>query len=321
MRITILDDYQDAVRGLACFAKLAAHDVRVLNSTLTDPDELVAAIGKAQALVLIRERTRFDRTLLSRLPGVRLLSQTGRVSGHIDLQACTELGIVVCEGVGGSVSTPELTWGLVLAAMRHLPQEVAALRAGRWQTTIGRTLEGKTLGIHGYGRIGAKVASYGQAFGMRVIAWGREGSLTRAREAGIKTATSSAELYGESDVLSLHIQLNGGTRGIVTAADLARMKPDAVFVNTSRAELIEAGALEAALRAGRPGSAAVDVYESEPVLGARHPLLHLDNVICTPHIGYVARESYEAYFASAFDNVLAFASGRPTRVANPEVLS
>jgi D-3-phosphoglycerate dehydrogenase len=306
MRIVIPDDYQDAVRGLTCFAKLAAHDVTIYNDTVKDVDALAERFRDADALVLIRERTAITEALLAKLPKLKLISQTGKGAAHIDLDACARRGVEVRVGTGSPVAPAELTWALVLASMRRLAQEAARLRAGQWQGELGRALRGRTLGIWGFGRIGSLVASYGRAFGMRVVVWGREGSLTRALASDYAIAISKEALFAEADVLTLHLRLTEETRGIVTAADLARMKPDALLVNTSRAELIESSALEASLRAGRPGFAAVDVYEEEPVIGASHPLLALENVLCTPHLGYVERDSYELYFAEAFDNVNAF---------------
>jgi D-3-phosphoglycerate dehydrogenase len=320
MRVVIPDDYQNAVRGLACFPRIAGHEVTVFHDTVQDLDALAERLQPAEALVLIRERTRIPGALLERLPRLRLISQTGKGTAHIDLAACTRRGIVVSAGTGSPYAPAELTWGLVLAAMRHIPQEVARLRAGFWQSTMGTGLRGRTLGIWGYGKIGTLVAGYGRAFGMDVLVWGREGSLSRARADGYATAADQQALFERSDVLSLHLKLDAETRGIVTAADLARMKPDALLVNTSRAELVEPGALVAALRQGRPGFAAVDVYEEEPVLGARHPLLTMDNAVCTPHLGYVERDGYELYFEQAFDQVVAFAAGSPIRVVNPQVL-
>ncbi|HEX6863626.1 MAG TPA: D-2-hydroxyacid dehydrogenase family protein [Thermoanaerobaculia bacterium] len=311
MRIVIPDDYQDAVRGLACFAKLAGHSVTVYTDTVKEIDALAERFREADALVLIRERTRITEPLLERLPRLRLISQTGKGTAHIDLAACARRGVTVTAGTGSPYAPAELTWALVLAALRHVPYEVARLRAGHWQSTMGTGLRGRTLGIWGYGKIGTLVARYGRAFGMEVRVWGREGSLSRARSDGYDLAAGREELFERSDVLSLHLKLSAETRGIVTAADLARMRPDALLVNTSRAELIAPGALESALRGGRPGFAAVDVYEEEPVLGAAHPLLALDNAVCTPHLGYVERDSYESYFGQAFDQVVAFAEGRP----------
>jgi D-3-phosphoglycerate dehydrogenase / 2-oxoglutarate reductase len=309
MRIVIPDDYQDAVRGLSCFAKLREHEVTVYNDTVKDPDVLAARFRDADALVLIRERTAIDDELLARLPRLKLISQTGKGTAHIDTEACARRGVEVRVGTGSPYAPAELTWALVLAAMRRIPHEVAHLRSGGWQHLLGTTVRGRTLGIFGYGKIGSLVAGYGRAFGMRVVAWGREGSLTRAAADGHAVTSSKEELFETSDVLSLHLRLTDETRAIVTPSDLARMKPDALIVNTSRAELIESGALEAALRAGRPGFAAVDVYEEEPIRGADHPLLAMDNAVCTPHLGYVEKDSYELYFGQAFDNVNAFFGG------------
>ena len=307
MRVVIPDDYQDAVRHLRCFAKLDGHDVTIYNDTVHGVDALARRFHDADALVLIRERTAIDEALLARLPNLKLISQTGRGTAHIDVEACERRGIAVAVGTGSPYAPAELTWALVMAAMRRIPQEVARLRAGQWQATVGSAVRTRTLAIWGYGKIGSLVAGYGRAFGMRVLVWGRSGSLERATGDGLEVAASADELFAEADVLSLHLRLTGETRSIVTAAQLASMKPDALLVNTSRAELIEPGALVTALRAGRPGFAAVDVYEEEPILDAAHPLLALDNVVCTPHLGYVERDSYELYFGQAFDNINAFA--------------
>ncbi|HWM92405.1 MAG TPA: D-2-hydroxyacid dehydrogenase family protein [Thermoanaerobaculia bacterium] len=317
MQVVIPDDYQDAVRRLDCFSKLAGHDISIYNDTVKDLDALAERFQNAEALVLIRERTPVRDALLARLPRLKLISQTGKGTAHIDVGACTRRGVTVTAGTGSPYAPAELTWALVLAAMRHIPKETARLRSGHWQSTIGIGLHGRTLGIWGYGRIGNLVAGYGRAFGMNVIVWGREGSLSRARADGYSTANSKETLLEQSDVLSLHIKLSAETRGILTAADLARMKTGALLVNTSRAELIETGALEAALREGRPGSAAVDVYEEEPVFGAEHPLLTMDNAVCTPHLGYVEKDCYELYFGQAFDQVVAFAAGEPINVVKP----
>jgi D-3-phosphoglycerate dehydrogenase len=316
MQVIIPDDYQDAVRHLACFAKLAGHDVRVFNDTVKDLNALAERFRDAEALVLIRERTPVGAALLDRLPRLKLISQTGKGTAHIDLAACTQHSVVVSAGTGSPYAPAELTWALVLAAFRHIACEAVRLKAGQWQGTVGRCLRGRTLGVWGYGKIRSLVAGYGRAFGMNVLVGGREGSLTRGRADGFVVADRSA-LLERSDVLSLHLRLSAETLGVVTADDLARMKSDSLLVNTSRAELIEAGALEVALRKGRPGFAAVDVYEEEPVLGAAHPLLALPNALCTPHLGYVEKDSYELYFGQAFDQVLAFARGSPINVVNP----
>lgn len=320
MKITILDDYQDAVRHLECFSKLNAHEVTVFNDSVTSLDVLAKRIGNAEALVLIRERTRINEELLKRLPKLRIISQTGKIARHLDLPACTEHGVAVAEGKGAPYAPAELTWGLVLAAMRHIPQETARLKSGGWQSTLGTVVRGRTLGIYGYGKIGALVAGYGRAFNMKVWAWGREGTRKRAATDGIDLAPSKEALFAESDVLSLHLRLNDDTAGIVTRADLAQMKPTALLVNTSRAELIEKDALVEALSAGRPGLAAVDVFEEEPILNGEHPLLKMNNVVCTPHLGYVEKDNYELYLGDAFDNILNFAAGKPTHIANQDVL-
>ncbi|GGY05927.1 D-isomer specific 2-hydroxyacid dehydrogenase [Litchfieldella qijiaojingensis] len=308
MNIVIPDDYQDAVKTLAAFRKLAGHEVTIFNDTVTNLDTLAERFSEAEALVLIRERTAVGAELLARLPRLRLISQTGAGTAHIDLEACERHGVTVMTGSGSPHSTAELTWALVLAGMRHLPQEVENLKAGRWQRTLGTGLHGRTLGIFGYGKIGRLVAGYGQAFGMSVLVWGRESTRQRAREAGLEVAGSQRELFERADVLSLHLRLNEGTRGIVGPDDLARMKPSAVLINTSRAGLIAPGALEAALRAGCPGRAGIDVFDEEPLY--RHPMLSLPNLVATPHLGYVERDNYELYFGEAFDNVLAFAAGK-----------
>lgn len=304
MKIVIPDDYQDAVRHLDAFAKLAGHDVTIFNDTVTDLDALVERFADAEALVLIRERTRITEALLERLPKLKLISQTGGGAAHVDQAACERRGVKLMTGTGSPVAAAELTWGLLMAATRHIPQEFENLKAGRWQRTLGTGLKGRTLGIFGYGKIGRLMAGYGQAFGMELLVWGREGSCDRAREAGLAVAESQDDLFTRSDVLSLHLRLNDETRGIVTATHLARMKPEAVLVNTSRAELIESGALEAALRAGRPGRAGVDVFEREPLF--EHPMLELPGLVATPHLGYVEKDSYELYFGDAFDNLLTF---------------
>jgi D-3-phosphoglycerate dehydrogenase len=322
MKVAILDDYHDTLRTLQCFGKLAGHDVKVWTDHVQDTDGLAARLEDAEALILIRERTKIRTPLLERLPKLRLISQRS-VYPHIDIEACTRLGVVVSSNMHPgtpSYSTAEMTWALILAAMRDIPQQAAALKAGRWQIGVGITLRGKTLGVYGYGRIGAVVAGYGRAFGMQVQVWAREATRAKARADGYAVAPSKEAFFAECDVITLHMRLVEATRGIVTAADLARMKTTALLVNTSRAPLIEPGALVSALKAGRPGRAAVDVYEQEPVTDGRHPLLAMDNVVCTPHLGYVTREEYELQFSDIFDQVVAFAAGSPINVVNPEVL-
>jgi D-3-phosphoglycerate dehydrogenase / 2-oxoglutarate reductase len=322
MKIAILDDYHDTVRTLPCFSKLASHDVTIWNDHVQDTAVLAERLEDVEALVLIRERTKIQAPLLERLPRLRLISQRS-VYPHIDIDACNRAGVIVSSSQHAdtpSYATAELTWALVLAAARQIPQQASALKQGRWQIGVGTSLRGKTLGIFGYGRIGRVVADYGRAFGMSVLVWARQASLDRARGDGYAVAESKAAFFEQSDVISLHMRLVPPTRGIVTAGDLARMKPTSILLNTSRAPLIEAGALEAALRAGRPGMAAVDVYDEEPVTNGRHPLLALDNAICTPHIGYVTREEYEVQFTDIFDQILAYAAKAPINVVNPQVL-
>ena len=321
MKISILDDYFDTLRTLPCFHKLDGHEVKVWNDHTQDIDELAARLSDTQVLVLIRERTQIGASLLERLDALRLISQRS-VYPHIDIDACTRRGVIVSsdQHAGSpSYAAAELTFGLILAAMRRIPQQMFALRAGTWQIGVGDSLRGKTLGIYGYGRIGATVAGYGKAFGMNVVAWAREASLQRALSDGYAVAQSKGAFFESSDVVSLHMRLVAETRGIVTLNDLSRMKPTALLVNTSRAPLIEPGALVDALRAGRPGMAAVDVYEEEPVRNADHPLLKMDNVVCTPHIGYVTRDEYEIQFSDIFDQIIAYGAGNPINVVNPKV--
>jgi len=322
MKIAILDDYHDTVRTLPCFAKLAGHAVTIWNDHVQDTEALAARLGDTEALVLIRERTAIRAPLILRLPKLRLISQRS-VYPHIDVDACTRHGIVVSSSQHAGVpcfAAAELTWGLIIAAMRQIPRQMASLKTGNWQIGVGTTLREKTLGIYGYGRIGAAVAGYGKAFGMNVLIWAREATLHKARAEGYATAPSKAAFFEECDVITLHMRLVEATRSIVTGADLARMKRTALIVNTSRAGLIEPGALVNALRAGRPGSAAVDVYEDEPVRDTHHPLLNMDNVVCTPHLGYVSRDEYELQFTDIFDQIIAYAAGAPINVVNPQVL-
>lgn len=322
MKISILDDYFNSTPTLACFAKLAGHEVKVWNDHVQDVDRLAERLRDTEALVLIRERTQIRAPLLERLPKLRLISQRS-VYPHIDVEACTRLGILVCSNMHAgtpSYATSEMTWALILAAAREIPQNVQAMKEGKWQVGVGSTLRGKVLGIFGYGRIAGEVAKIGAAMGMKVLVWAREQSRAKAREHGYEVAASKEDFFARSDVLTLHMRLVDATRNIVTAADLARMKPTAIFVNTSRAPLVEHGALEAALKAGRPGKAAVDVYEEEPVLGGRHPLLAMDNVVCTPHLGYVTRDEFEVQFADIFDQINAFVAGKPTNMVNPDAL-
>ncbi len=331
MNIVILDDYQDAVRKLECASKLDAYPAKVYTNTVRGIGQLSVRLKDADVIVLIRERTHLPRQLIEKLPKLKLIAQTGKVGEHIDVAACTERGIAVAEGVGSPTAAAELTWALIMTAMRRIPQYVANLKHGAWQQSglktssmptnfgIGSVLKGKTLGIWSYGKIGKLIAGYGRAFGMRVLVWGRDASREQAQADGFEVAASKAEFFEQSDVLTLHLRLNEATRGNVTLDDLSMMKPTALIVNTSRAELIQPDALVAALNRGRPGLAAVDVFESEPILQG-HALLRLENCICTPHIGYVEQDSYELYFGAAFDNIVNFIKGTPTNIVNPGAL-
>lgn len=331
MNIFVLDDYQDVVRKLACSSKLDGHTIKIHTNTVKGVGQLAVRLRDAEVLVLIRERTTINCALLSKLPNLKLISQTGRVGPHIDVQSCTDLGVVVTEGSGSPVAPAELTWALIMTAMRRLPHYIGNLKHGAWQQSglksssmptnfgVGTALRGRTLGVWGYGRIGTLVAQYGQAFGMRVVVWGSEAARARARTDGHATFNSKEQLFAETDVLSLHLRLSEQTQACITINDLSLMKPTALLVNTSRAELLAPDALLLALNRGRPGMAAVDVFESEPILQG-HPLLRLENCICTPHLGYVEKDSYELYFEAAFDNVVNFINGTPTHVVNPEVL-
>ena len=324
MKISILDDYQNTIRTLPSFAKLAGHDVAIWTDHTKDVDTLADRLHDTDALVLFRERTPIRAPLIDRLDHLRIISQVGWYP-HIDVDACTRRGIIVSSHMmpgRPSYATAELNWGLIIAAVRRIPQEDAAMRAGRWQAfPPGSVLRGKTLGIYGYGRIGPVIAGYGKAFGMNVVVWSREASLAKARADGFTAAASRDALFAGSDVLSIHLALNDATRGIITAADLSLMKPYALIVNTSRAGLIVPGALAAALRNGRPGMAALDVFDDEPVTGASDPLLAIDNVVCTPHIGYVEMATLDGMFGVSFDQVLAYARGEPINVVNPDALA
>jgi D-3-phosphoglycerate dehydrogenase len=331
MNIIILDDYQDAVRKLRCASKLDKLNAKVFTNTVKGIGQLSVRLRDADVLVLIRERTQFPKQLLEKLPKLKLISQTGRVGAHVDLDTCTRLGIAVSEGGGDPVAPAELTWALIMAAMRRLPQYVGNLKHGAWQQAglksaamppnfgIGMKLAGKTLGVWGYGRIGRRVAQFGRAFDMKVTVWGSEAAREKARADGLLPAPTREAFFEVADVLSVHLRLVSETRGIIRFDDLSRMQPTSLFVNTSRAELVEENALVSALNRGRPGMAAVDVFESEPILQG-HPLLRLENAVCTPHIGYVEQDSYEQYFSAAFDNVVNFIAGEPSNIVNPEAL-
>lgn len=323
MKITILDDYHDTLRSLPCFAKLESHQVKIWNDHVQEVDALSERLRDTDALVLIRERTQIRPELLERLPNLRLISQRS-VYPHIDIETCTRLGIVVSSDLHAdtpSYATAELTWALILAAARDIPNQIASMKGGDWQSGVGSSVRGKTLGIYGYGRISRVVRDYAQAFGMRVLVWAREASRQAAAADGLDVAKTKEALFTDSDILTLQMRLKDGTRHIVKASDLALMKPSAMLVNTSRAALIEPGALVNALRSGRPGKAAIDVYDHEPLRDPSDPLLTMDNVVCTPHIGYVTKEEYELQFADIFEQILAFANGTPINVVNPDVLT
>jgi D-3-phosphoglycerate dehydrogenase / 2-oxoglutarate reductase len=331
MNVVILDDYQDAVRKLKCAAKLDAYPAKVHTNTVKGLGQLSVRLKDADIVVLIRERTHISRQLIEKLPKLKLIVQTGRAGGHVDIQACTERGVAVAEGSGSPIAPAELTWALIMAASRRLPQYIGNLKHGAWQQSglkagsmptnfgIGSVLSGKTLGIWGYGKIGRLVAGYGKAFGMSIMIWGSKAAKERAAMDGYRAASSRDEFFTQSDVLSLHLRLNDETRGVVQLEDLARMKTTSLLVNTSRAELIEPDALLSGLNRGRPGMAAVDVFEAEPILQG-HALLRLENCVCTPHIGYVEQDTYEMYFGAAFDNVINFIQGNPTNIINPAAL-
>jgi D-3-phosphoglycerate dehydrogenase / 2-oxoglutarate reductase len=323
MKIAILDDYFDTLKTLPCFRKLAGHEIQIFTDHVQETALLAERLSEVEVLVLFRERTQIRAPLLERLRRLRLISQRS-VYPHIDIDACTRLGVIVSSSQHAgtpSYAAAELTWGLILSAARQIPLQVASLKAGCWQTGVGQTLRGKVLGVYGYGRIGRVVAGYGRAFGMNVLIWAREESQNRAREEGYTVASSSADFFERCDVISLHIRLTESTQDVVTSADLARMKPTALLVNTSRAALIKPGALIEALRRGRPGSAAVDVYETEPMMDTSNPLLSMSNVTCTPHIGFVSSDELEIQFSDVFAQIVAYAEGAPIHVINPEVLA
>lgn len=323
MKIAVIHDYADVFRQTRAYSKLEGHEVRIFTDAYTDPARVVEQVSGCDALVLTQQRVPITRAIVEKLPQLKVISQTGRNVSHVDVAACTDHGIVISAGGGSGAGSPysttaELAWGLIIASLRHIPYEVERFKSGHWHSTVGTRLFGGTLGIYAFGHIGAAVARVGKAFGMKVVCWGREGSTARAQAEGFEVAPSRESFFENADIVSLHLPLNKETRGIVTADDLARMKPTALLVNTSRAPLIADGALVAALEKGRPGFAAVDVYEQEPVVGAAHPLLHMKNALCTPHLGYAERRSYEALYDKAVEQLLAYAAGAPINVVNPE---
>lgn len=317
MKIAILDDYQHAIRRLDCFKLLEGQDVQILHTTEKDPALLAEKIKDADILVLTRERTKINEALLSQLPQLKIISQTGKISGHLDLAACTKHHVAVAEGIGSPVAPAELTWALLINALRQIPAAIEGMKKGQWQINIGNTVHGKTIGIWGYGKIGTMIAGYAKAFGAKVLVWGSEASMDKAVKDGFRKAATRKDFFRDADVISLHLRLNAATTGIVKEADLNLMKPTAVLINTSRAELIETGALLRSLKNGRPGFAGIDVYEEEPVYDTAFELMNMPNVVCTPHLGYVEKESYELYFGKAFENVMNYVNGTPTNIVNP----
>ncbi|WP_316802102.1 D-2-hydroxyacid dehydrogenase family protein [Pedobacter nototheniae] len=320
MKIAILDDYQEAVKTLDCYSLLKDHDVLILNETEKNPIALAGKIKDAEVLVLIRERTAITEELLSLLPNLKLISQTGKISNHLDLEACSKYKVAVAEGIGSPVAPAELTWALIMNGLRQIPNAIEGMKNGQWQTNMGKTVYGKTIGIWGYGKIGKMIAAYAKAFGAKVLVWGSEKSRANAIDDGYSAAESKADFFKHADVVSLHLRLNEATFGIVKEVDLSYMKTSALLINISRAELIERGALLKSLKAGRPGFAGVDVYETEPIYKADFELLTMSNVICTPHLGYVEQGSYELYFGKAFENIINYANRNPTNIVNPETL-
>jgi len=320
MKITILDDYQKCVKDLTCFELLRGQDVEILHHTIKDPTELARQLYDTSILVLTRERTEIHESLLSLLPNLRLISQTGKISNHLSLADCTKYGVAVAEGVGSPIAPAELTWALLLNTIRQIPQAIEGMKNGHWQVNIGSMVHGKTIGIWGYGKIGQRIAQYAHVFGARVLVWGSEESRQKAVRDGFERAESREAFFKTADIITLHLRLTESTYGIVKSEDLMSMKPDAVFINTARAELVEEGKLLQCLKAGRPGYVGVDVYPDEPIYNPDYELLHMPNVVCTPHVGYVERNGYELYFGKAFENVIRYINGEPTNIANPEVL-
>ena len=321
MKVAILDDWFDTLRGLDCFSKLNGFDVTVFTDHCADTDALAARLRGFDAVVLFRERTAITRALVEQLPDLRLISQRS-VYPHIDIDACTDHGVLVCSNMHSdtpSHAASEHTWALIMAAMRDLPQQMHSLHQGQWQMGVGKSLHGRKIGLYGYGRIGRQVASYARAFGMEVVWWGSENGRARAAADGEKVAVSREAFFGTCDIVSVHVRLKPETRGIITAEDFAAMGKDALFVNTSRAGLIEEGAMLAALEKGRPGKAALDVFDVEPITAAADPLAAHPRVTATPHIGFVTVDEFEIQFADIFDQIVAFAAGTPVHMINPSV--
>ncbi len=320
MTITILDDYQNIIKDLKCFALIKNQDVQIINKTEKDVKVLAEKLKDTNILVLTRERTEVNAALLALLPNLKLISQTGKISNHLNLADCTKHKVAVAEGIGSPIAPAELTWALLMNTVRQIPQAIEGMKNGQWQINIGSTIHGKTIGIYGYGKIGQKMAQYAKVFGAKVLVWGSETSREKAFADGFEKAETKEMFFKTPDIITLHLRLNEKTIGIVKEADLLCMKENSVLINTARAELIEKGKLLNCLKKGRPAYAGLDVYEEEPVYDKNFEFLKLPNVICTPHLGYVEQNGYELYFAKAFENAMNFINGNPTNIANPEVL-
>lgn len=320
MKVTILDDYQNIIKELNCFSLLEGQDVQILNYTEKNPVLLAEKLVDTEILVLTRERTEVDEKLLSLLPNLKLISQTGKISNHLNLADCTKHNVLVAEGIGSPIAPAELAWALLMNTVRQIPQAIQGMKNGQWQVTIGSTIHGKTIGIWGYGKIGQKMAQYARVFGAKVLVWGSEVSRQKAIDDGFEQANSKEEFFKNADIITLHLRLNANTFEIVKENDLKLMKENAVIINTARAELIEKGALEKCLKIGTPKFAGLDVYLEEPIYDKNYELLQLPNVVCTPHLGYVERNGYELYFGKAFENIINFINGTPTNIANPEII-
>jgi D-3-phosphoglycerate dehydrogenase / 2-oxoglutarate reductase len=320
MKITILDDYQNAIENLKCFQLLNGQDVQILHVTEKNSDKLASQISETEILVLTRERTEITAELLSKLPKLKLISQTGKISNHLDLNVCTKYNVSVAEGTGSPIAPSELTWALLMNTVRFLPQAIEGMKNGKWQINIGSTINGKTLGIWGYGKIGQKIAQYAKVFGAKVLIWGSVNSRKKALEDGFEQAETKDFFFRNSDIVTLHLRLNDITSGCVKESDLHNMKENAVLINTARAELIEKDALLNVLKGGKNIYVGVDVYENEPIYDSNFELLKMKNVVCTPHLGYVEQNGFELYFEKAFENIVNFIKGKPTNIANPETL-
>ena len=320
MKITILDDYQDVVKDLHCFDAIKEYNVQIIHSPEKDVNKLAELLADTEILVLIRERTSISIELLEKLPNLKLISQTGKISNHLNLTNCTNYNVAVAEGIGSPIAPAELTWNLIMNTVRQLPQAIEGMKNGKWQINIGETISGKTLGIWGYGKIGQRIAQYAKIFGAHVLVWGSENSRNKAIEDGFSAACTKEEFFKKIDIFTTHLRLNQSTRGIIKETDLRLLKDGASFINTARAELVEENALLNVLKSGQNIKVGVDVYENEPIYDSNYELLQFPNVICVPHLGYVEKESYELYFSKAFENVVNYINGHPTNIANPEVL-